>query len=246
MTHRSSATFDLARHARGLLGRLGPAELKPLLWTLLVLVGTWVFLGLAEAVREGETHALDERVIRALREPGRPGQPIGPRWLRGVMRDFTALGSTAVHVVFVVAVCGYLAVRRDFAAVVLVGGATLGGQLLVTLLKDVFDRPRPDAAFHLVPIASASFPSGHSMNSAIVYLTLGALLTRLVSERRLKLYFLGAAMFLSFLAGISRVYLGVHYPSDVLAGWTAGVVWAVLWWSITRYLQRRGSVERER
>ncbi|MBM3856033.1 MAG: phosphatase PAP2 family protein, partial [Verrucomicrobia bacterium] len=120
----------------------------------------------------------------------------------------------------------------------------LSGLVLSTMLKYFFGRPRPDVVPHLSPAALASFPSGHSMLSAIVYLALGTLLARLVSEMRLKLYILGMALTLTFLVGASRIYAGVHYPSDVLAGWTAGLVWAVLCWLAARYLQERGSVEK--
>ena len=81
------------------------------------------------------------------------------------------------------------------------------------------------------------------MFSAVVYLTLGALLSQLVEERKLKAYFLGVACFLTFVVGLSRVYLGVHYPTDVLAGWSAGLAWALLCWMVASYLQRRGKVE---
>jgi undecaprenyl-diphosphatase len=116
--------------------------------------------------------------------------------------------------------------------------------LLSTLLKDVFDRPRPSVVPHLSYVATSSFPSGHSLMAAVVYLTLGSLLARLVQSARLKLYFLSVAVVLACLVGMSRVYLGVHYPTDVLAGWAAGLAWAVLCWLLARYLQQRGAVEK--
>src|SRR5207302_4145258 len=122
--------------------------------------------------------------------------------------------------------------------------ATLGGFLISGLLKNHYERPRPAVVPHLSYVYSSSFPSGHSMLSAVIYLTLGSLLARLAERRRLKIYCVAVAMLLTFLVGVSRVYLGVHYPTDVLAGWAAGLAWAVLCWLVTRYLQRHGAVEK--
>ena len=121
--------------------------------------------------------------------------------------------------------------------------STLGGLLLAGVLKNVFDRPRPEVLPHLCLVSSASFPSGHSMLSAVVYLTLGTLLGRFVAERRLKIYVLGIAMGLTVLIGVSRVYVGVHYPTDVLAGWSAGLAWALACGLLGRILQQRVAVE---
>jgi undecaprenyl-diphosphatase len=95
----------------------------------------------------------------------------------------------------------------------------------------------------LALIQFSSFPSGHSMLSAVIYPTLGTLLARLVPRKRLKIYFMLVALTLSFLIGISRIYLRVHYPTDVLAGWAAGLAWAAFCWTIAKYLQRRGALE---
>jgi undecaprenyl-diphosphatase len=162
------------------------------------------------------------------------------------MRDLTALGSPTVLTLFVLAVAGSLVARRQYHALGLLLVATLGGILLNAFLKHAFARPRPPLAFHLTEVQSMSFPSGHAMESAIIYLTMAALLARLVQPRLLRLYFIGLAFFLTFLVGVSRVYLGVHYATDVLAGWTAGLAWALLCWTVARYLQQKGEVEPER
>ncbi len=210
---------------------------------LAIVFCVWVFVVLADAVTEQRAQSLDERVILALRDPDQLSKPVGPRWMLGVMRDLTSLGSAPVLLLFVLAVAGSLVVRRQYHALALVLVATAGGEALNLLLKGLFDRPRPDPVLHLSPVNSPSFPSGHAMESAVIYFTLAALLARLVEPRLLKVYFLGLAALFSFLVGVSRVYLGVHYPSDVLAGWTAGLAWALLCWTVASYLQRQGSVE---
>jgi undecaprenyl-diphosphatase len=212
---------------------------------LAVVLCVWAFGAMADRVTEGHTQHLDEQILLSLRS-GRPSEPRGPAFLPGSMRDLTALGSPSVMALFVLAVAGALAVRRQYHALGLLLVATIGGVLLNELLKAVFARPRPPVAFHLTEVRSMSFPSGHAMESAIIYLTLAALLARLVQPRLLRLYFIGLAFFLTFVVGVSRVYLGVHYPSDVLAGWTAGLAWALLCWAVARYLQQRGTVEREK
>jgi undecaprenyl-diphosphatase len=142
-------------------------------------------------------------------------------------------------------VAGYLVIMRKYRAMWLVLGATFGGLLLSTILKNSFNRQRPSIVPHLSNVYTSSFPSGHSMLSAIVYLTLGVMLSRLVPNRAAKIYFLLVAMGLSLLVGVSRVYMGVHYPTDVLAGWTAGCVWATICYLVARALQKRGKVERD-
>jgi undecaprenyl-diphosphatase len=217
------------------------ADAVLLLSLLAIVLGLWTFVAVANQVRQQNTQEVDERILRGLRDPA--GKPVGPPWLPGVMRDVTALGGATVLVLVVLSVTGALAIRRQYAALALLLAATLGGRFLNAALKDLFARPRPDLALHLTDVRSLSFPSGHAMDSAVIYLTLAALLARLVKPLALKLYVLGLAAFVTFLIGLSRVYLGVHYPSDVLAGWTAGLAWATLCWTLASYLQRRGAVE---
>ncbi|MFI5006149.1 MAG: phosphatase PAP2 family protein [Solirubrobacterales bacterium] len=205
-----------------------------------------IFAWVADEVTDQHTQSFDEQLIRQLRDPVRPAEPRGPDWLLGAMRDFTALGSAVVLALFVLAVAGALLARRQYHALLLLLAAAFGGMLLNIFLKPVFARPRPDLALRLTEVRTLSFPSGHAMGSAIVYMTLAALLARMVQPRALKLYFVGLAALLTFLVGTSRVYLGVHYPTDVLAGWTVGLAWALLCWTVARHLQRRGSVEPEK
>jgi undecaprenyl-diphosphatase len=224
---------------------LGGHELAVIVGLLVIVAGTWGFVALAGEVLEGDTQRLDERIIRALRRPDDPATPIGPAWMEEVARDITALGGVPLIVLIAGSVIGFLGLDRKFGAMAFVFGATASGFALSVALKALFRRPRPEVVPHLMRAYSSSFPSGHSMMSAVVYLTLGVLLAQLAHRRLLKFYFLVLAVLLTALVGVSRVYLGVHYPTDVLAGWTAGLVWAVLGWLVQRALQRRGQVERE-
>ena len=237
---------SLAEHRRA-LSRVWSSLSRPdavlLISVLLVVLCVWVFVEVADEVMDQRIQRLDEQIMLQLRHADDPTRPLGPPWLQSGMRDLTALGSAAVLVLFVLAVAGALLVRRQYHALVLLLAATLGGRLLNVLLKAFFGRDRPDLTLHLTEVSSKSFPSGHAMDSAIIYLTLAALLARFVQPLALKLYFLGLAFLITFLVGLSRVYLGVHYPSDVLAGWTAGLAWALLCWTVATYLQRRGAVE---
>jgi undecaprenyl-diphosphatase len=203
----------------------------------------WGFAELAGEVLEGDTHAFDERILLAMRSASDSSDPLGPGWLEELMRDLTALGSTGLLTIITLAVAGFLALDRKSHAAVFVLVAVGGGVLLSTLLKIGFDRPRPDLVPHGAVVYTASFPSGHAMLSAVVYLTLGALLARVQPRRLLKLYLLGLALLLTVAVGASRVYLGVHWPTDVLAGWAVGAAWALLCWAATLWLQRQGRVE---
>lgn len=210
--------------------------------TVLV-ASTWIFVEIAQRVRSGDTVGFDEWAVQSLRRPDNPRLPRGPQWTVEMGRDFTALGGVAVLSLMTFAAAVYLLLQRKSHAVALMLLAIVSGVVLSTLLKYYFARPRPGVGSDLTQVITSSFPSGHSMLSAIVYLVLGAMLARLESRWLLKIYFVVIAMLLTFIVGASRVYLGVHYPTDVLAGWTAGLAWALVWWLIARYLQTRGAIE---
>jgi undecaprenyl-diphosphatase len=212
---------------------------------LLIMSLCWGFAEIADEVLEGDTQTFDEWAVRSLRRANNLAVPIGPTWLHEIGRDMTALGGVAVLSLMTAGVAGYLAISRKYHAMWLVLGSTTGAVIISLALKQLFERPRPSIVPHLSIVHTSSFPSGHSMLSAAVYLTLGTLLARLVPQRGLKLYFIAIAFLLTALVGISRVYMGVHYPTDVLAGWTAGLAWALLCWTVARVLQMRGAVERD-
>jgi undecaprenyl-diphosphatase len=220
-------------------------ELEVVATIFIIAASSFVFLKLVSEMREGETHAADEAILLALREPTDPSNPIGPPWVEAMFRDLTSLGSPVVLALITIAVVGYLWLERKRGTALFVVLAVVGGGLLETLLKFSFARPRPELVSHLVDVNSFSFPSGHATMATITYLTLGVLLSRVEERRRMKLYLLAVAIFVALLVGISRVYLGVHWPTDVLAGWCVGAAWALGCWLVATWLQRRGAIEQQ-
>jgi undecaprenyl-diphosphatase len=217
-------------------------ELGTLMSIIIVAGGVLLFSELVEMVR-GEPHVFDRAVLLAFRNQLDLSDPVGPAWLEIMFRDITSIGGATVLTLMIAAVAGFLLIDGKHAAAIFVVASVSGGALLSTILKLAFVRPRPDVVPHLVAVNTASFPSGHAMLSAVVYLTLGALLCRVEGPPRVKIYILGVAIFLTFIIGFSRIYLGVHWPTDVLAGWCAGAAWATLCWRIALGLQRRGEIE---
>jgi undecaprenyl-diphosphatase len=222
---------------------IGKHELGSLLSVTTLAAGAWVFVEVADEIREGDSERVDRAILLSLRHQNHLADPIGPRWLAEVGRDITALGGVAVLTLVTVAVLGYLLLERKPRAAAFVLVAVVGAAVLSSTLKGWFERPRPDLVPHLSYVTSSSFPSGHSMLSAAVYLTLGAMLARQQRSLVLKAYFLIVAVSLTLLVGFSRVYVGVHWPTDVIGGWAAGSAWAAGCWLLARRLQRRASIE---
>ncbi len=225
------------------LRRFGWKDLVLLLAAAAFFGSLTLFVEITDLVQHGGLHETERQWMRALRSPADPSQPIGPRWLRHVGLDISALGGGAVLTLTTVLVTGYLLLRGRYRATVFLLVAALGGTLLNKALKAWFARERPDVVPHLSEVSSASYPSGHSMISSIIYLTLAVMLARSVKSRRVRLYFIASALALTFLIGLSRIYLGVHYPTDVIAGWSAGTAYAIVCAMTAYWLQRRGAVE---
>lgn len=217
---------------------IGRHELATLIMWLLVVGATLAFAVLGDAVANGQTYVFDRELLLMLRNPMDFSDPLGPEWVEEMVRDFTALGGKGVLILVTLSASVYFLLEGRYSEAGLLLIAVVGGILLSTLLKLGFDRPRPDLVPHLSHVVTASFPSGHTKLSAVTYLTLGALLARMHSQVRVKSYLLLMAILLTLLVGISRVYLGVHWPTDVLAGWLLGGAWALLCWLAMGWLQR--------
>jgi undecaprenyl-diphosphatase len=226
--------------------RLERRELVWLATGLAACLLLFAFVVLAGEVMSGDTQAFDTRILRALRDPTDIARPIGPEWLEGVLLDLTALGSPTALWIIVLAVAGFLMLkaRHRTAMVVLVTCAS--GELLTSVMKQLFNRPRPTVVPHLRLVYSTSFPSGHAMESALVYLTLAAILMRASDTRSTKIYILAIAILLTLLTGISRVFLGVHYPTDVIGGWIVGFLWASVCWLVAQQFERTTHIQVER
>jgi len=202
------------------------------------------FLQIADEMIEGEMEAFDQAILMLFRDPANLETTIGPVWLHEMVRDITALGSFSLLGLIVVGVCIYLLLARMRAEALLVVTSVVGGTILSTLLKMGYNRPRPDLTT-MSKQFTASFPSGHAMLSAVTFLTLGAVLSRFAPTRPLRFFTIGMAVLLTLMVGLSRLYMGVHYPSDVLAGWCLGAAWALICSTVAMYLQRTGSVRKD-
>lgn len=202
------------------------------------------FALLADEVSEGETQRFDDAVLAMLRAGDRPG-PIGPSWFIEAARDVTALGSFAVLGGLVAIVCLYLVMAKRGRTARFLFISAVAGTICSTLLKLGFNRPRPGLP-DTIEVFTASFPSGHALLSAVCYLTIGALLAEQADNARLRRFFIGVAAVITLLVGMSRVYLGVHYPTDVAAGWLIGTGWAIGSFIIARLRRQQRALRNER
>jgi undecaprenyl-diphosphatase len=225
------------------LNRLERHELTWLIVGLGACVLLFVFINFAGEVMEGDTLAFDTRILRALRSPTDPAKPLGPPWIENALLDLTAIGGTTVLGLVTLAVVGFMLLQKRYRTALFVLATAATGELLNAGMKHLFNRARPTIVPHLRDAFSTSFPSGHAMESAIVYLTLGAILMRVADNRLTKAYILGVAILTTILVGVSRVYLGVHYPTDVIGGWIIGFVWASVCWLVS---QRFEAIDEEK
>ena len=202
---------------------------QPFIATTTVLTGIG-FVVVAYIVSQGWTQDWDRELLLSLREPGNPDDPLGPSWFEEALAEVTALGGYTILVILSGIVLLSLFFAEKTREMWFTLAALVGGSIVSSLLKLVFDRPRPDVAEQLDKTFTSSFPSAHAMVSTLAYLTLALLAARLVEDRAVRRFLIVMAVLLALAIGASRVYLGVHWPSDVLAGWLAGACWAGIAW----------------
>jgi undecaprenyl-diphosphatase len=203
----------------------------------------WIGVEIADEVGDGDVRDLDRSLLLSLRNPGDRSDPVGPAWFEEVVRDLTALGSSSVLLLVVGGCAVYFALARKWRTLLFVLVSTTGGLVLGLSLKTLFGRARPDLVTHGMRVFSDSFPSGHAMQATVTYLTLAAVIARSLEHATARVYVIALAMFVSVVVGMTRVYLGVHWPSDVLAGWVFGGTWALLCGAVAVALQRRAKLE---
>lgn len=224
--------------------RLARAEIAALSALLILTGGVLAFVELADLMADEDGRRFDRAILDALRPyADEPGRPWGPWWLHEAAADITALGGIAVLGLFALIAVGFLIMTaKRLSAVLLVAGLA-GGVVLSEGLKAVFERERPPAPFQVVETLNASFPSGHALLATVFYLTLGVMLTQAFPRRRFKAYALGVGVLLALMVGVTRVYLGAHWATDVIAGWCVGAAWAMALW-LTAYAVQRMAARR--
>ncbi len=210
----------------------------PLVLALLATIVLGGFFEFASEIREKETERFDEAILLAMRVPGDTSDPIGPPEVEEIARDLTALGGFAILTIVTLTAFGMALFSGKIRLAWWGLGSVLTGATLASLLKQGYNRPRPELVEHGTLVSNASFPSGHSMMSAVVYLTLGILIARTQVQNRVRVFVIFVSAMLTFVVGLSRIYLGVHWPTDVVGGWMLGAAWALLFWLIAARIER--------
>ena len=228
---------ELTRFAGRLL-TLARTEIALLTALLVGAVGVLTFIEVADDMTEADGRAFDGMILDALRPHADPGHAWGPWWLEEAMADVTSLGGISVLGLFAVAVVGFLVIQRKRLSALMLLIGLAGGVALSEGFKGVFERERPPAQFQAVDTLNASFPSGHALLSTVFYLTVGVMLARVLPSKRLKAWVMAMAVIVAMLVGVSRIYLGAHWATDVFAGWSLGAAWAMFLWLVAHLASR--------
>jgi len=237
MTSQQTITF-----LRRML-RIARTEIAAVSALFVVALGVMTFVEVAGDMTGSDGQAFDQAVLTWMQPVA--GDPRGPWWLKEAAADLTSLGGISVLALFAIVAIAFLLIQRKRLSALLLVLGLAGGVALSEGLKDLFGRQRPPSDFQAVDTLNASFPSGHALLSTVFYLTLGVMLTRAFPRAHLKAFVLGAAILIALLIGLTRVYLGAHWASDVFAGWSVGAAWAMVLWLIAYAVERRQAVHDE-
>lgn len=241
MPSSAPVRFFPVRFLRGALRR-ARTEFVALSALLIVGLGVSIFADLAEDMREGDGQAFDQWVLSVLRPDADPSDAWGPGWLSVAANDLTALGAISVLTLFATIAVIFLVIQKKRLSALLLVFGLLGGVTLSEGLKAMFERARPPEQFQAVETINASFPSGHALLSTVFYLSLAVMLSRAFPRRRLKAYVIGTGVLIAVLVGLTRIYLGAHWATDVFAGWSVGAAWAMALWLVSYAVERRQAV----
>jgi len=217
------------------------AELMLVASLAVIAAAVLFFIEIADEMSEGEAHGFDMAVLQMLHpDAANPSDPIGPKWLDHAAADLTAIGSVSVLAGLSLLVGTFLVIQRKRLEAGIIAVAFAGGLTISQLLKEFFNRERPPEIYRASEILNASFPSGHALLATVVFLTLGAMLAQAAKGEGLRIFVMSAAIGLALIVGVTRIYLGVHWTTDVLAGWSAGAAWGTACWLAGRWLKQRG------
>lgn len=217
----------------------GNANRLPVFLFGILTLGVYGFIQIADEMAEGEIRNFDETLFLMMRVAGDPSRSIGPAWLQETALEVTAIGGYPLIILTLAAVSGFFIVTKRYGAALYAVLSVGSGAALSYTLKQYYARPRPDLVDHLDTVHTASFPSGHALVTTVAYLTLAAIVIGYLETRRARAYVISVAVLVAVMVGVSRVYLGVHWPSDVAAGWALGAAWASFSWLVVHLLQRR-------
>ncbi len=224
-----SAQASIGSKFRSFWSAIDRSGFQPVI-ALLFVSSVFLFAQVLTEVRAGDIGASDRAILLAFRLVDDSSVPIGPPWLIQSAKDISALGGTTVISLLTAAAVGFLALHRQWRNVITLVSAVGGAAIVSNVMKVSLLRERPALALHLTDVWSFSFPSGHAMMAAATYLTFGMMLAHTQETKRARIYVVSLAVAMTVLIGVTRIYLGVHWPSDVVGGWFAGAAWALLFW----------------